>query len=115
LLLKNVGTYQHEWRHPDFPLAYDSRAVVPSKSGRARQAIPFHQRAISLNPRDPSFYYNSAVSFLIMGDVKNAQEQKQQLEKLDPAMAEHLAMMIAKQQKQFLEFGGVAAAALQIS
>ena len=85
--------------HPDFPLAYDSLAVVLSKSGRAREAIAFHQRAISLNPRDPSFYYNSAISYLILGDVKNAQEQKQQLEKLDPAMAEHLAMMIAKRQK----------------
>lgn len=85
--------------HPDFPLAYDSLAVVLSKSGRARQAIAFHQKAISLNPKDPSFYYNSAISYLILGDVKNAQEQKQQLEKLDPAMAEHLAMMIAKRQK----------------
>jgi tetratricopeptide (TPR) repeat protein len=85
--------------HPDFPLGYDSLAVVLSKSGRARQAIAFHQKAISLNPKDPSFYYNSAISYLILGDVKNAQEQKQQLEKLDPAMAEHLAVMIAKRQK----------------
>jgi tetratricopeptide (TPR) repeat protein len=85
--------------HPDFPLGYDSLAVVLSKSGRAREAIAYHQKAISLNPKDPSFYYNSAISYLILNDVKNAQEQKQQLEKLDPAMAEHLAMMIAKRQK----------------
>ena len=85
--------------HPDFPLAYDSLAVALSKSGRAREAIPFHQRAISLNPKDPSFYYNSAISYLMLGDVKNAQEQKQQLQALDPAMAEHLAMMIAKRQR----------------
>jgi len=85
--------------HPDFPLAYDSLAVTLSKSGRAREAIPFHQRAISLNPKDPSFYFNSAISYLMLGDVKNAQEQKQQLQALDPAMAEHLALMIAKRQK----------------
>jgi tetratricopeptide (TPR) repeat protein len=85
--------------HPDFPLAYDSLGVVLSKSGRPREAIAYHQKAISLNPKDPSFYYNSAISYLMLGDVRNAQEQKQQLEKLDPAMAEHLAMMIAKRQK----------------
>ncbi len=85
--------------HPDFPLAYDSLAVTLSKSGRAREAIPFHQRAINLNPKDPSFYFNSAISYLMLGDVKNAQEQKVQLQALDPAMAEHLAMMIAKRQK----------------
>jgi tetratricopeptide (TPR) repeat protein len=85
--------------HPDFPLAYDSLAVTLSKSGRAREAIAFHQRAISLNPNDPSFYYNAAVSYLMLGDVKNAQDQKRQVEKLDPAMAEHLAVMIAKRQR----------------
>jgi tetratricopeptide (TPR) repeat protein len=85
--------------HPDFPVAYDSLAVALSKSGRAREAIAFHQKAISLNPTDPSFYYNAAVSYLMLGDVKNAQEQKRQVEKLDPAMAEHLAVMIAKRQK----------------
>jgi tetratricopeptide (TPR) repeat protein len=85
--------------HPGFPLAYDSLGVVLSKSGRAREAIAFHQKAIRLNPRDPSFYYNSAISYLMLGDVRNAQEQKLQLEKLDPAMAEHLAVMIAKRQK----------------
>jgi len=31
--------------------------------------------------------------------VKNAQEPKQQLEKLGPAIAEHLAIMIAECQK----------------
>ncbi|PYK07929.1 MAG: hypothetical protein DME65_15295 [Verrucomicrobia bacterium] len=84
--------------HPDFPLAWDSLAVTLSKSGRAREAIAYHQRAIGLNPTDPSFYYNAAVSYLMLGDVKNALEQKRQLEKLDPAMAEHLAVMIAKRQ-----------------
>ncbi|HYX31180.1 MAG TPA: tetratricopeptide repeat protein [Pyrinomonadaceae bacterium] len=84
--------------HPDFPLAYDSLAVTLSKSGRAREAIAFHQKAISLDPRDPSFYYNSAISYLMIGDVKNAQAEKLQLEKLDPAMAEHLAVMIGRKQ-----------------
>ena len=85
--------------HPDFPLAYDSLAVTLSKSGRAREAIPFHQRAISLNPKDPSFYYNSAISYLMLGDLKNAREQQQQLQKLDPLAAQRLATIIGKHQK----------------
>ena len=85
--------------HPDFPLAYDSLAVALSKSGRPREAVAFHQKAINLNPNDPSFHYNAAVSYLMLGDVKNAQEQKRQVEKIDPAMAEHLAVMIAKRQR----------------
>ena len=85
--------------YAEFPLAYDSLAVSLSKSGRPREAIPFHQKAINLNPKDPSFYFNSAISYLMLGDVKNAQEQKQKLQALDPAMAEHLAVMIAKRQK----------------
>ena len=85
--------------HPDFPLAYDSLAVTLSKSGRAREAIALHQKAIRLNQSDPSFYYNAAISYLMLGDVKNALEQKRQVERLDPAMAEHLAVMIAKRQQ----------------
>jgi len=58
--------------HPDFPLAYDAMAVTLSKSGRGREAITLHQKAISLNPRDPSFYYNFAISYLVLGELKNA-------------------------------------------
>ena len=85
--------------HPDFPLAYDSLAVALSKSGRAREAIPFHQKAISLNPKDPSFYFNSAISYLMLGDLKNAREQQQQLQTLDPPAAQRLATIIGKNQK----------------
>lgn len=85
--------------HPDFPLAWDSLAVTLSRSGRARDATAYHQKAISLNPTDPTFHYNAAVSYLMLGDIRNAQEQKRQVEKMDPAMAEHLAVMIAKRQK----------------
>ena len=85
--------------HPDFALAYDGMAVALSKSGRGREAIPLHQKAISLSPKDPSFYYNFAVSYMVLGDVKKAQEQQQQLRTLDPAMAEHLGMVIAKHQR----------------
>jgi tetratricopeptide (TPR) repeat protein len=84
--------------HPDFPLAYDSLGVTLSKSGRPREAIAYHQKAIMLNPGDPTFHYNAAVSYLMLGDIRNAQEQKRQVEKMDPAMAEHLAVMIAKRQ-----------------
>jgi tetratricopeptide (TPR) repeat protein len=83
---------------PDFVLAYDSLAVTLSKSGRAREAIALHERAISLDAKEPSFYYNLAVSYLVLGELKRAREQQQKLRNLDPAMAEHLAMVIAKHQ-----------------
>ena len=83
---------------PDFVLAYDSLAVTLSKSGRAREAIALHEKAISLDAKEPSFYYNFAVSYLVLGDLKRAREQQQKLRNLDPAMAEHLAMVIARHQ-----------------
>jgi tetratricopeptide (TPR) repeat protein len=85
--------------HPDFALAYDGLAVSLSKSGRAREAIPLHQKAISLDPKDTSFYYNFAVSYLVLGEFKKAQEQQARLHDLDPAMAEHLAIVIARHQQ----------------
>lgn len=83
---------------PNFALGYDSLAVSLSKSGRAREAIPLHEKAISLAPKDPSFYYNFAVSYLVLGDLRKAQQQQQRLRNLDPAMAEHLSGVIAKRQ-----------------
>ena len=85
--------------HPDFALPYDSLAVTLSKSGHGREAIPLHQKAISLNAKDPSFFYNFAVSYLVLGEVKQAQEQQQKLRALDPAMAEHLGAVIARHQR----------------
>ena len=85
--------------HADFPLAYDSLAVALSKSGRAREAVTFHQKAISLNPKDPSFYYNAAITYLVLGDFKRAQELQQQLTALDPNMAQHLAALITRGKK----------------
>ena len=82
--------------HPDFPLAYDGLAVTLSKSARGREAIPLHQKAIVLSPKDPSFYYNFAISYLMLGDMQRAQEQQQKLRDLNPAMAEQLGMVIAK-------------------
>ena len=84
---------------PEFALAYDSLAVSLSKSGRAREAVPFHEKAISLAPKDPSFYFNYSLTCLMLGDTKKAQIQQQKLRALDPAMAEHLAAMIAKRQR----------------
>src|SRR2546428_122097 len=76
--------------YPEFALAYDSLAVSLSKSDRPREAIPFHQKAISLDPKDASFYYNLAVSYLVLGDSRKAAQQQQALRNLDPVMAEHL-------------------------
>lgn len=84
---------------PDFALGYDSLAVSLSKSGRAREAVPYHEKAITLAPGDPSFYFNYSVTWLMLGEMKKAQQQQQKLRALDPAMAEHLAAMIAKRQR----------------
>ena len=81
---------------PDFPLGYDGMGVTLSKSGRAREAIPFHQKAVMLSPKDPSFHFNFAISYLMLGDLKNAEEQQQQLRSIDPNMAQHLATAIAR-------------------
>lgn len=81
---------------PDFALGYDGMGVTLSKSGRAREAIPFHQKAVTLNPKDPSFHFNFAISYLLLGDLKNAEEQQQQLRSIDPNMAQHLATAIAR-------------------
>ena len=43
-----------------------------------------------------SFHFNFAISYLMLGDVKNAQEQQQQLQAIDPNMAQHLATAIAR-------------------
>ena len=85
--------------HPDFALGYDGLAVTLSKSGRGREAIPFHERAISLNPSDPSLYYNFAISCVILGDVRRAQELQQKLHDLDPQMADKLGSAIARRQQ----------------
>jgi tetratricopeptide (TPR) repeat protein len=82
--------------HRDFALGFDSLAVVLSRTGRASEAIQLHERAIGLNPNDPSFYYNYGVSCMVLGDVRKAQEQQKRLRDLDPAMAEQLATVIAK-------------------
>jgi len=82
--------------HPDFALAYDGMAVTLSKSGRSREAIAFHQKATTMSPNDPSFHFNFAISYLMLGDLKNAQEQQQQLQAIDPNMAQHLATAIAR-------------------
>ena len=85
--------------YPDFPLGYDALAVTLSKSGHAREAIPLHEKAISLRPDNPSFYYTSAVTYVMLGDLKNAEQQKQRLQSIDPAMAEHLAILIARRRR----------------
>lgn len=85
--------------YPDYALPYDSLAVALSKSGRAHEAVPLHEKAISLEPKDASFYYNYALTYLILGDTRKAEEKQQKVRELDPAMAEHLAMIIAKHRR----------------
>lgn len=83
---------------PDYPLAYDGLAVTLSKSGRASEAIPYHEKAISLNPNDASYYFNLGISYLMLGNTAKAVEQQEKLKKLDPRIADQLASVIVKRQ-----------------
>ena len=82
----------------DYDLGYDGLAVTLSKSGRAREAIPFHQKAISLSPKEPSYYYNLALSYLILGETEKAAEQQKILRGIAPEVADQLASVIVKRQ-----------------
>jgi tetratricopeptide (TPR) repeat protein len=84
--------------HPEYDLGCDGYAVTLAKSGRAKEAIPFHLKAISLNPIEPSYYYNLALSYLIIGDTAKAVEQQQKLQELAPEVASQLASVIVKHQ-----------------
>jgi protein O-GlcNAc transferase len=84
--------------NPDYGLAYGGLAVTLSKSGRAKEAIAFHEKAIALDPRDPSNYYNLALSYLILGNSAKALEQQEKLKAIDPAVADRLASVIVKHQ-----------------
>jgi tetratricopeptide (TPR) repeat protein len=84
--------------HPEYDLGCDGYAVTLAKSGRAKEAIPFHQKAISLNPQEPSYYYNLALSYLIIGDTAKAVEQQKKLQEMAPEVANQLASVIVKHQ-----------------
>ena len=84
--------------NPTYSLGYDGLAVTLSRSGRAKEAIPFHEKAITINPNDPSFYYNLALSYLMLGNTNKALEQQEKLKKLDPMIADRLASVIVKHQ-----------------
>ncbi len=84
--------------NPNYSLAYDGLAVTLSKAGRAKEAIPFHEKAIALDPREPSYYFNCAISYLMMGNTAKAMEQQDKLKAIDPAIADRLASVIVKHQ-----------------
>jgi tetratricopeptide (TPR) repeat protein len=84
--------------NPDYSLAYDGLAVTLSKAGRAKEAIAFHEKAIALDPREPSYYFNCAISYLMLGNTAKALEQQEKLKALDPAVADRLASVIVKHQ-----------------
>jgi tetratricopeptide (TPR) repeat protein len=65
----------------------------------ARKAISLHEKAISLRPDNPFFYYNLGISYLVLGNTEKALEQKDKLLQLDPVAANRLATFIAKHQK----------------
>jgi tetratricopeptide (TPR) repeat protein len=84
--------------NPTYALAYDGLAVTLSKGGRAKEAIPLHEKAISLAPQEPSFYFNYAISNLMLGNTAKALEQQEKLKAIDPIIADRLASMIIKHQ-----------------
>lgn len=81
---------------PEYDLGFDGLAVTIARAGRPREAIPFHQKAITLNPREPSYCYNLGLSYLMAGDTAKAGEQQQRLLKIAPEMADRLASAIVK-------------------
>jgi tetratricopeptide (TPR) repeat protein len=82
--------------YPTYSLGYDGLAVTLSRSGKAKEAIPMHEKAISLLPGEPSYYYNLGLSYLILGDTTKALEQQQKLRTIDVAVADQLASVIIK-------------------
>ncbi len=84
--------------NPGYSLSYDGLAVTLSKAGRAKEAIAFHEKAIALDPREPSYYFNCAISYLMMGNTAKALEQQEKLKTIDPAIADRLASVIVKRQ-----------------
>ncbi len=84
--------------NPGYSLSYDGLAVTLSKAGRAKEAIGFHEKAIALDPREPSYYYNCAISYLMLGNTPKALEQQEKLKAIDPAVADRLASVIVKHQ-----------------
>ena len=84
--------------NPTYALAYDGLAVTLSKGGRAKEAIPLHEKAIALVPQEPSFYFNYAISNLMLGNTAKALELQEKLKTIDPVIADRLASMIIKHQ-----------------
>ncbi|MEO7970216.1 MAG: tetratricopeptide repeat protein [bacterium] len=84
--------------NPSYALAYDGLAVTLSKGGRAKEAIPLHEKAIALSPQEPSFYFNYGISNLMLGNTAKALEQQEKLKAIDPVIADRLASMIVKHQ-----------------
>jgi tetratricopeptide (TPR) repeat protein len=84
--------------NPEYSLGYDGLAVTLSKAGRAREAIAFHEKAIALSPREPSYYFNCAISYLMLKNTDKALEQQEMLKQIDPAIADRLASIIVKRQ-----------------
>ena len=84
--------------NPGYSLSYDGLAVTLSKAGRAKEAIAFHEKAIALDPREPSYYYNCAISYLMLSNTGKALEQQEKLKAIDPTIANRLASVIVKHQ-----------------
>jgi tetratricopeptide (TPR) repeat protein len=84
--------------NPGYSLSYDGLAVTLSKAGRAKEAIAYHEKAIALDPREPSYYFNCAISYLMMGNTPKALEQQEKLKAIDLAIANRLASVIVKHQ-----------------
>ncbi len=84
--------------NPTYGLAYDGLAVTLSKAGRAKEAIAYHEKAISLDPEEPSYYFNCAISYLMLKNMPKALEMQEKLKTLAPGAADRLASIIVKHQ-----------------
>jgi hypothetical protein len=53
-------------------------------------------RGYCFEPREPSYYFNYAIGYLLMGNTAKALEHQEKLKALDPAIANRLASVIVK-------------------
>ncbi|RBP53650.1 tetratricopeptide repeat-containing sulfotransferase family protein [Arenicella xantha] len=66
------------------PLINDTIGVIYSRTGFHELAIPYFEKAVSLNPEPANFHYNLAASRQFIGDFEGAENAYQATLKRDP-------------------------------
>ena len=75
---------------PDFPGAYNNRAVAYREMGQHDQALQDLNHAIWLNPDFAEAYYNRGLTYRSLGQQAMAQQDLKRAAELNPALAKAL-------------------------